>query len=175
MADELTNKLLVLAEDAGSTLVSEIKQRHADPANGENGKPQMTTGKTIGLLHIERTATGFKLIGWTYSGTYEEGRAPSKNAWGSGGSGSTDWSDSLIRWAEAKGITFKDERQAQGWAYCVMRKIATQGSKRYRDPSARRDIFTTPINNMTETLRKQILFYTAEEVKRTLLRIDLKN
>ena len=116
------------------------------------------------------------MIGWKYSGTYEEGRKPNAKPWGSSGNKSTDFSQALLAWASAKGITFKSEQQAQGWAYCVMRKMAQKGSQRYRNAQAGRpeDIFRTPIADMQERLMKQWMFYLSQQVKRELLRIDLK-
>lgn len=168
--DDITQKTIEICAPIGNKLVADIKQRHM--AAG-----QMVSGRTSALLHIEQTPNGFKLIGWQYSGTYEEGRQPNKTAWGRGGNHSAEWSEALIRWARLKGITFKSEAQAQGWAYCVMRKIATQGTQRYRDAKrgSREDIFETPIKDMQEALQKQWMFYIGNQLKRTLLRVDLKN
>lgn len=166
--DNTTSKLIEICSEVGNTLVTDIKQRH-------KAAGQYVTGKTSAMLHIQPTNNGFRLIGWKYSGTYEEGRQPSKKAWGQGGSGSTDFSDALLAWASAKGITFKSEQQAKGWAYCVMRKISQHGSQRYRNAQAGHpvDIFRTPIAQMQERLTKQWMFYLSQQVKRELLRIDL--
>lgn len=167
--DEATSKLIEICSDVGNTLVNEINQRHKSAG-------QYVTGKTSAMLHIQPTEGGFRLIGWKYSGTYEEGRKPNAKPWGRSGSKSTDFSQALLAWASAKGITFKSEQQAQGWAYCVMRKMAQKGSQRYRNAQAGHpeDIFRTPIADMQERLMKQWMFYLSQQVKRELLRIDLK-
>ena len=160
------NTLVSEANQLGQRMVADIIKRH-------KAAGQYTTGKTSGMLHIVRKPDGFQLVGWTYTGTYDEGRQPNKKPWGSGGSG-TEFSESLIAWANAKGLTFKTERDAQSWAFCVMRKISQQGTRRYWDQSARADVLATPIREMKEALAKKTAAYFAEQIKRELFRIDLQ-
>lgn len=156
-----------LAKEAqllGQRMIVDIIKRHK--AAGE-----YTTGRTSGMLHIVPTANGFQLVGWTYTGTYEEGRRPS--GWGNGGSG-TEFRDALLQWANAKGLTFKTPRDAQSWAFCVMRKICQQGTRRFRFPGERPDVLTTPIREMKEALTAKVNAFYIEEIKRTLFRIDIQ-
>ena len=156
-----------LAKEAqllGQRMIVDIIKRHK--AAGE-----YTTGRTSGMLHIIPTANGFQLVGWTYTGTYEEGRKPS--GWGNGGSG-TEFQDALLQWANAKGLTFKTPRDAQSWAFCVMRKICQQGTRRFRFPGERPDVLTTPIREMKEALTAKVNAFYIEEIKRTLFRIDIQ-
>jgi len=155
------------ANRLGKLMVADIIRRHKQAG-------EYTTGKTSGMLHIVRTDKGFQLVGWTYTGTYDEGRQPNRTAWGQGGGSSTDFSDSLLAWANAKGLTFKTPRDAQSWAFCVMRKISKEGTRRYRDPSQRQDVLATPIREMKEALAKKTAVYYAEQIKRELFRIDLQ-
>lgn len=156
-----------LAKEAqllGQRMIVDIIKRHK--AAGE-----YTTGRTSGMLHIVPTANGFQLVGWTYTGTYEEGRKPS--GWGNGGSG-TEFRDALLQWANAKGLIFKTPRDAQSWAFCVMRKICQQGTRRFRFPGERPDVLTTPIREMKEALTAKVNAFYIEEIKRTLFRIDIQ-
>lgn len=157
------------ANQLGKKMVADIIKRH-------KAAGQYTTGKTSGMLHIVPTENGFQLVGWTYTGTYEEGRRPNRAKWGTSGNQSTEFSDSLIAWAQAKGITFRTPRDAQSWAYCVMRKIATEGTRRYKKAMQGQpeDILRTPIREMQEALQAKVSGYFAEEIKRQLLRIDLQ-
>lgn len=155
--------MLAIAEQ----MRQEIIARHK--AAGE-----YTTGKTSSMLKILPTDHGFQLEGWKYSGTYEEGRQPNLVKWGDKRNGDTGFTEALLQWARAKGIQFDNERKARGWAYCVMRKISREGTKRYRIPSLRQDIFQTPIKHMQESIAEQYIFYLSQEVSRTLLRIDEK-
>lgn len=144
--------------DIAEKMKADIIRRHIEEG-------QYATGKTSKLLRIEPTENGFKLHGWKYSGTYEEGRKPGK----------MPPIDALIEWAQAKGIKFADEKQMRSWAWCLARKIAAEGTARYRmDESQRPDIFRTPIKEMEEAVQKQVLFYISEEARRELLRMDLK-
>lgn len=153
------------AQQLGQKMVADIIKRHKDAG-------EYTTGKTSGMLHIVPTANGFQLVGWTYTGTYEEGRKPS--GWGNGSSGNTEFTDSLLAWAKAKGLTFKTPRDAQSWAFCVMRKICQQGTRRYRYTNERPDVLTTPIREMKEALTAKVNAFYAEQIKQTLFRIDLQ-
>ena len=161
-------KLLQQATEIGQQMVSDIIKRHKDAG-------QYTNGKTSGMLHIVQTENGFQLVGWTYTGTYDEGRQPNRKPWGSGGN-STEFSESLIAWANAKGLTFRTPRDAQSWAFCVMRKISQQGTRRYREAQSgnRTDVLATPIQDMQKALKRAVSGYYAEEIKRTLFRIDIQ-
>lgn len=169
--DNVTNMqdLVQEANDLGLDMVAKIIQRHRQAG-------QYTTGKTSGMLHIVPTDNGFQLVGWTYTGTYDEGRQPNRQPWGSGGSGSTEFSDALLAWAKAKGLTFKTPRDAQNWAFCVMRKISTEGTRRYKlaQKGQRADVLETPIREMREALSQRCSAYFEEQIKRTLFRIDLQ-
>lgn len=158
------SQLIKEANDLGQKMVGDIIQRHKQAG-------EYTTGRTSGMLHIVPTANGFQLVGWTYTGTYEEGRKPS--GWGNGGSG-TEFRDALLQWANAKGLTFKTPRDAQSWAFCVMRKICQQGTRRFRFPGERPDVLTTPIREMKEALTEKVNAFYTEEIKRTLFRIDIQ-
>ena len=164
------NKALVKeAQQLGQQMVADIIKRHKDAG-------QYTTGKTSGMLHIVPTENGYQLVGWTYTGTYDEGRQPNKKPWGQGGGNSTDFTDSLIEWANAKGLTFKTPRDAQSWAFCVMRKISQQGTQRYRDAQKgnRTDVLATPIADMKKALTRKVSGFYAEQIKQTLFRIDIQ-
>lgn len=156
----MDNSILNIVRDPSEELVLKIKERH-------RAAGQIATGKTSALLRVQQTDKGFQLIGWTYSGSYEEGRKPGK----------MPPMDSLIEWAHAKGLTFKSDSQARSWAYCVARKIAREGTERYRRASAGdpEDIFTTPIEEMRKELTERVTFYFAKEIHQTLLRADLNN
>ena len=69
-----------------------------------------------------------------------------------------------------------DESYSTGSIGASLRKMAQKGSQRYRNAQAGHpeDIFRTPIADMQERLMKQWMFYLSQQVKRELLRIDLK-
>lgn len=159
MADILnTAPLMESVTDLGERMVDEIKQRHRDAG-------QYTTGQTSSMLHIQPTGNGFQLRGWKYTGTYEEGRAPGK----------MPSPEALAAWAKAKGIQFKDEKQAQSFGWALAKKIAREGTKRYKlaQNGRKTDILTTPIENMQSELSKRVTMFYKEEITRTLLRTDI--
>lgn len=112
------------------------------------------TGRTAGLYEVRVRPDGGELWGAAYAGVLERGRRPGKVPY--------NFEALLRRWAEAKGITFADERDAMRWARAVAWKIRREGTELYRTGGTR-DIFTTPIQEMTDRLVKDLgAFYEAE-------------
>lgn len=113
------------------------------------------TGKTKKGFEVKTTETNGQLIGYSYVGVLERGRR--------GGKVPTGFRDILLRWAQAKGISFSDSKQANQWAYFVSKKIQREGTALYRSGRTN-DIFTTPINNLYKNLEQDIF----NEIKNTI-------
>lgn len=148
---EIFYNALVIGED----MVEDIKRRHE--ANG-----QKVTGQTSSMLRIVEVQDGFQLRGWKYSGTYEEGRRPSEKM---------PPVDAILTWVQAKGLVFDKPYQAKQYAFALARKIQREGTRRYKNHV---DVFTTPIKTMRRRLADETTKYLKEEVKRTMLRTDIK-
>lgn len=151
-----TDDLLTYAVQLGEEMKNAIVKRHIDAG-------QKATGKTSSSLRIMVTPKGFQLVGWKYAGSYEEGRK----------AGGMPPTEALIEWAKAKGLQFKSDAQMRSFAYCLARKIAREGTLRYRT-NPKPDIFRTPIKEMTDKLQKATQVYYTNTITRELFRADLK-
>lgn len=144
-----------LAQRLGVEMLGKILDRHKQAG-------QYTTGRTSSTLRIIPTENGYQLYGWKYAGTYDEGRKP----------GGMPPVEAIEEWIMAKGLTFDKPNNLRHYAWAIARMIAVRGTRRYR---AREDIFDTPIREMKEELSQNTTKYLAEEIRRELLRTDLKN
>lgn len=150
----IDTEIFEFAFDLGEEMVADIKRRHE--AEGEK-----VTGKTSALLRVERTDKGFQLVGWKYTGTWEEGRKPSEKM---------PPVQPILEWVQAKNLHFDKPYQAVSFAYALAKKIQREGTQRYRNPV---DVLTTPINEMSRKLSERATIYLKEEIRRTLLRTDI--
>jgi hypothetical protein len=147
--------LLTYAVRLGEEMKNAIVKRHIDAG-------QKATGKTSASLRIMVTPKGFQLVGWKYAGSYEEGRAP----------GNMPPTSVLIEWAKAKGLQFKSDAQMRSFAFLLARKIAREGTYRYR-MTPKPDIFRTPIKEMQEKLEQATSAYYQYAVMQELFRTDI--
>lgn len=122
-------------------LVYDVKQRHKQAG-------QQVTGKTINSLQKDILSTGHHVLyGKEYIGVLEHGRKPGKVPY--------NFIQILREWANAKGITFENEKQAQRWLNYNMWSIKTFGTKMYRTKQTL-DIFTTPIEQFKSRLSQEL-------------------
>lgn len=138
----------ILAEEL-STLQAEIIQAHKDAG-------QYTTGATAASLHHEISGLHGQLIGASYIGVLDRGRAPGKVPY--------DMRDIILRWAEAKHIAFSSPSDAQRFAYFVSKRIREEGTQLYRD-GGRTDILTDPVDRFQERLSKRLVALYNEEIQ----------
>lgn len=82
---------------------------------------KVVSGRTAATLRQD----GNTIKGASYFDVILNGRA--------GGGVPRNFRHILLRWAQAKGLTFASESDAQRWAYFTARKIAKFGTKQYRD------------------------------------------
>lgn len=146
----------------GDDMLRKILERH-------RAAGQVATGRTSSTLKIVPTEAGFNLWGWSYAGSYDEGRAPGK----------MPPISAIVEWGRAKGIRnvdFKSEKQARAWAFGVAMRIAKSGTKRYQQAAdgKRTDVFETPIKEMSEELEAITTRFYADSIRRELYRTDPK-
>lgn len=126
----------------------ELEQLKADIIYRHEQSGQVASGKTRASFSIENVSNeGGELWGNKYVGVLETGRKPGKVPY--------QFRDILKRWALAKGLTFKDEKDLNRFAYFVAQKIRNEGTKLFRS-GMREDIFETPIKDFTERLNERI-------------------
>lgn len=129
-------------------LNEELEQLKSDIIFRHEQSGQVASGKTKASFEtsIPNDYTG-QLLGVGYSGALERGRKP--------GGVPRDFIEILRRWAQAKGISFKDEERFNIWANGVKWKIIKEGTKLYRS-GLTEDIFTTPFEQFTNRLYTRI-------------------
>lgn len=118
---------------------------------------QVASGRTKAGFEVKMlTPLHGQLLGYSYSGVLERGRK----------SGKTPKEFRLIieRWAIAKGITFSSEADRSRFAYFVAQKIRREGTKLYRSGGSI-DIFSSAIEEMKETLTKELGVTYQQEIK----------
>lgn len=139
--------------ERGARLVADVVARHRQEG-------QVATGRTSATLRVEPTAEGIAIVGWKYAGTYDEGRAP----------GTMPPVQAIEAWIVAKGLTFDKPNQLHNYAYCIARKIAREGTRRYRTHA---DVWATPIEELREGMKSYASKYIATSVARLLMRSDI--
>ena len=130
------------------TLEQDIVLRHEQAG-------QVASGKTRASFLVTADLTSGQLTGNSYVGVLERGRKP--------GGVPKDFIDIIQRWAQAKGISFSDEKQFNRWANAVKWKIIREGTKLYRS-GQNQDIFETPIAQFSQRLPARIANYYTDEI-----------
>lgn len=133
-------------------LLQEFKELRRDIIDNHTDAGQVASGRTRDSLSIDNvTDRGGQLSGASYIGVLETGRK--------GGKVPYDFIDILKRWAQAKGLTFSNEKDFNRWAWFVSQKIKREGTALY-NRSGKEDIFTTAIKDFESRLANQtVVFY----------------
>ena len=118
---------------------------------------QVASGRTKAGFEVKMlTPNHGQLWGNSYSGVLEQGRRPGKTP--------KEFRAIIERWAIAKGITFSSEADRSRFAYFVAQKIRREGTKLYRSGGSI-DIFSSAIEEMKETLTKELGVTYQQEIK----------
>ena len=118
---------------------------------------QVASGRTKAGFEIKMlTPLHGQLWGYSYSGVLEKGRKAGKTP--------KEFREIIERWAIAKGITFSSEADRSRFAYFVAQKIRREGTKLYRSGGSI-DIFSSAIEEMKETLTKELGVIYQQEIK----------
>ena len=137
-------------------LYEELEVLEADIIHRHEQSGQVASGKTRASFLIQSSGLTGTLSGANYAGVLQDGRKP--------GGVPKEFIEILRKWAQAKGISFSDEKQFNLWANAVKWKIIREGSKLYRS-SQHEDIFDTPIENFNVRLANRVVqFYQNELV-----------
>lgn len=146
------NKIL---EEELTNLMSEVIDR-------QKMSGQYASGKTSDAYSIDVQEMAGKLLGASYVGVFTRGRKP--------GGVPKDFVDILKRWAQAKNITFTNEKQFNLWANAVKWKIIREGSKLYRSGN-RNDIFETPLKEFSDRLQTRLSILYQQETANEIYKI----
>ena len=126
-------------------VAKELETLKLDIINRHIQAGQRVTGKTINSLRVVEKEQGGELWGAEYIGVLEKGRK--------GGKVPYDFKAILVKWAQAKGITFGSQSELDSFAYHLAEKIKREGTKAFHQNV---DIFSTPIKEFTERLTKEL-------------------
>lgn len=114
------------------------------------------SGRTSASIQVRKTADGYALVGGGGKAaplqTLEIGRPPGKIPY--------NFAEILKEWANAKGLDINP------WA--VAMTIKHYGTERWRDPSKRRDIYSTPSRQAAEELQSTISGVLFTEIRQII-------
>ena len=142
------NATQILTEEL-NTLSNDISRRIETSGAAASGATQKS-------LEVEVNGVVGFLKGASHIGVLKGGRKPGKVP--------RDFIDILKRWAQAKGLSFQDEKQFDLWANAVKWKIIREGTKLYQSKQTQ-DIFDTPIADFEKRLTERIGNYYEAEIK----------
>lgn len=139
MANTLEADILKVLNETGAQIRSNMQRE------GVNA-----SGRTSASIHTRVSGTHLQLVGGGEGAapipTLELGRRDGKVPAGFYGM--------ILQWSYDKGLNFESDAERRTFAYFVSRKIAAEGSQRYRDPSKRKDIYSTAVEQATEKIRQ---------------------
>lgn len=122
------------------------------------------SGRTSDSIAVQVYNGGFRLVGGGKGAapipTLEYGR--------SGGKVPRGFYDILIQWSRDKGLQFASEQERHTFAYFLARKIAKEGSERFRKPETRQDVYSTPVMNAKTAIQQIIARETGNTLKAAL-------
>jgi len=137
-----------ILNDELQILEADVVQRHIQAG-------QIASGKTKEAFELNVSPLLGQLLGASYVGVLKNGRRP--------GGVPTNFIDIIKNWAQAKGISFTDEKQFNLWANAVKWKIIREGTKLYRSGQTQ-DIFDTPIEQFNQRLSNRIIDYYQQQL-----------
>jgi hypothetical protein len=122
-------------------LMQEVKDNHINAG-------QRASGKTIESLKIESDENSVGLLGRKYFGVLETGRKPGKVPKG--------FYKTILEWAKSKqNLVLDDDTSIQSFAWRVAYKIATEGTKLFRE-GGRNDIYSIAVERAKKDINTAI-------------------
>ena len=141
--------------DTEKIIYEELEILEEDIITRHEEAGQVASGKTRASFLIQSNFNSGQLSGASYVGVLKNGRRP--------GGVPTNFIDIIKNWAQAKGISFSDEKQFNLWANAVKWKIIREGTKLYRSGQTQ-DIFDTPIEQFNQRFSNRIIDYYQQQL-----------
>lgn len=132
--NDATRKII---ETELNSLAERIKQNH-------RAAGQVASGKTINSINVQASDEYVGLYAKSYFGVNETGRKP--------GNVPKGFYSIILKWIEDKGLQFDKPKTA---AYFISRKIASEGSKLFRD-GGRSDIYSIVVDESKRKIESEI-------------------
>ena len=121
---------------------------------------QVASKKTRDSFKVEVSENNGKLVGASYAGVLEKGRKPGKVP--------HDFTNILLRWMSAKGITPSDAEQAEIMANAIKWKIIKEGTSLYTGKETRRVYFTVLIDICLRSIEERVAGFYLTEFKNNI-------
>ena len=142
----------ILQEELDNFLKEIIRQHEA--------AGQVASKKTRDSFKVEVSENYGKLLGASYAGVLEKGRKPGKVP--------HDFTNILLRWMAAKGITPSDARQAEIMANAIKWEIIKEGTALYRGKETRKVDFTGLIEICLQSIKERVAGFYLTEFKNNI-------
>ena len=142
----------ILQEELDNLLKEIIKQHEA--------AGQVASKKTRDSFKVEVSESNGKLLGASYAGVLERGRKPGKVP--------HDFTNIILRWMSAKGITPSNERQAEIMANAIKWKIIKEGTSLYAGKETRNVDFTGLIDKCLQSIKERTAGFYLTEFKNNI-------
>lgn len=154
---EIDNAIGQAMERALIACKDEIIARHLAAGQKASGATAASLSVVkVGSMHYQLVQTGGAPLG-----TLDEGRK--------GGKIPKGFAAIVQKWADAKGISFPNVKEANRFARAVAFKIAKEGTQRSHAPV---DIVGTPVENLRKSIAAEIAPIYKGEVMRQIFRTD---
>ncbi len=121
------------------------------------------TGETSASLEYVLTDSGIQVMGAQYFAERTEvGRTPTSKpaVW--------DWRGQLTEWIRAKGLEskfqIKDDRDLDKVVRAIYWKMNLEGSRKYREPASRTDVYSTAVDEAVDELTEQLMTSAGERL-----------
>lgn len=125
------------------------------------------SGRTKASILVRETEKGFALVGGGDKaapiGTLEIGRKAGKVP--------SDFETILSEWVAAKGINVADERK---FVRSLAWKIKRYGTERHRDPSKRKDIYSSVAVETLENIKNEAKEHLLQTVRAIITKVHFK-
>lgn len=150
MENELETEILRILEETREEIRTNMQMQ------GINA-----SGRTSKSLRTVKSANGYALVGGGDGAapipTLEFGRREGKVP--------TGFYYIIKQWTRDKGMNFQTETERGTFAYFVARKIAAQGSSKFRNPNKRTDVYSTAAKTCAGKIATLANAYVARTIK----------
>lgn len=133
------------------------KKLKADIRKGFQQKNINASGNASRSLRSEITEKSYILFGADYIEAAEKGRGKNRSSTGGLFNG-------VYNWLQYKkyGITYRDDKERRGIAFAIMKKIAKEGSYKFRNPAKQTNVIEQAIESINKDIVKEFIIFTKE-------------
>lgn len=165
-----------MAKDLKGQIADALTQTRDEIRANMEAKRINASGRTSASLRVDEYPLGVRLVGGSNRthtippGIYASDTAliPTLEVGRKEGGVPRGFYYIIREWTKEKGLSFANESERNTFSYLVARKIADEGSLRYREPSRREDVYSTPVEKAKRTISDLVRRRTDDTIKRAL-------